>query len=352
MGYAKYFEDNQEIMFSRTAHKRNFNVSHVPVQHFVCPYCNLVEYSQEKLFEHIKNEHNITHPVIVVNGKVINEQEHSVAQIEGLSIFTYGFSDKILLDDETYLYTKAESIDLTREAKELLESNGSFEISVGEKKLKIKKYSVKEVRNDKITPIIRDWESSIVDGIMISMKLPADLNEIEREYLKGLYNYFLACISDGEDKKHRYYEAYTILQEFNPINSLGVCALKVIAFKFNWINSLMHLCEMAQDEFNAVCSFYTEGYKEKLEAIIIDYQNSLYIEDSIIENIDAISNFMFGNLGDVESYLSKIDLEEITDKNLKDRLFVLLREMSLANNNTRKARQYNDKILSPELIRK
>ena len=114
----------------------------------------------------------------------------------------------------------------------------------------------------------------------------------------------------------------------------------------------MHLCEMAQDEFNAVCSFYTEGYKEKLEAIIIDYQNSLYIEDSIRENIDAISNFMFGNLGDVESYLSKIDLEEITDKNLKDRLFVLLREMSLANNNTRKARQYNDKILSPELIRK
>ncbi len=352
MGYAKYFEDNQEIMLSRTEHKRNFNVSHVPVQHFVCPYCNLVEYSQEKLFEHIKNEHNITHPVIVVNGKVVNEAECSVAQIESLNIFTYGFADIIFLDDGVYSPTASESIDLTVKAKKLLDINGSFEISVGEKNLCIKKYSVKEVRDERITPIIREWEKAIVEGIMITMNLPSDLNEIEKEYLKGFYNYFLACISDGDDKKQRYYEAYTILQEFNPINSLGICVLKVIAFKFNWINSLLHLCEMAHDEFNAVCSFYMDGYKGKLDAIIIDYQNSLYIEDSIREHVDAISNFMFGNYVDVESYLSEINLEEVVDRNFKDRLLVLLRETSYASNNFRRARQYNDRILSPELIRK
>lgn len=351
MGYAKYFEDNQEIMISRIEYKKEFYVPHVKINHFVCPYCNMVEYSREKIFAHIKNEHNITHPVIVINGKVINESEYSVAKIDELNIFTYGFSDTIFINDQMYCNSNTESVDLTLETKDLLEKLGNFEIVVGEKKLRVKKYSVKEVRNEKITPIIREWEEMITEGIMISMNLPADLNQNEYEYLKGLYNYFLACISEGEDKKQRYYEAYTILQEFNPINSLGVCALKVIAFKFNWINSLINLCKLASDEFNAVCSFYTDEYNGKLDAIIIERQNFLYIEDSIRENIDAISNFMFGNIKKTEAYLSSLNVDEIFDKNLKDRVLVLLREVALVNNDIQKSRYYNERVLSPELKR-
>lgn len=348
MGFAKYYEDNNEIMLGRMERTQYRQVSSAPVHHYICPYCNLIEYSRDKLFEHIKKEHNITHPVIVVNGKVINREDCSIASIENLSIFTYGFADELLLDGKRYYCSESDSIDLTYEAKHLFELNGSFQISVGEKNLLVKKYSIREVRTELINPIIRDWERSVSEGIMISLNLPNELNEIEREYLKGFYNYFIACISEGVNKKDRYYEAYTILKEFNPISSLGICVLKVIAFKFNWLDSLRYLCSLTSDEFNAVCDFY-DGVEDPLNAIIIDYQNSLYIEDDIRECVDAINNYMFGNLNEVECYISKQHLEEITDKNQKDRVLVLLSRLAQENNNIRKARHYNGQILSPEL---
>ena len=126
MGFAKYYEDNKEIMIGRMERTQPKHIPSTPVRHYVCPYCNLIEYSRDKLFEHIKKEHNITHPVIVVNGKVINQEEYSVASIENLSIFTYGFADELLLNGKRFCCSDSGNIDITREAKDLLESNNSL----------------------------------------------------------------------------------------------------------------------------------------------------------------------------------------------------------------------------------
>ena len=157
MGYAKYFEDNQDIVIARTEHIHAVSIAPVPVPHYVCPYCNQVEYSQLKLFNHIKAEHNITHPVIIINGKVVNEPEYNVARIDELRVFTYGFADKISLSQKQFLQSETASVDLTMEAQEALDAETSVELRVGERSLFIKKFSVKELRNEKINPIIREW---------------------------------------------------------------------------------------------------------------------------------------------------------------------------------------------------
>ena len=65
--------------------------------------------------------------------------------------------------------------------------------------------------------------------------------------------------------------------------------------------------------------------------------------------MDAINNYMFGYLSEVENYIGNHHIDYIADENLKDRVLVLLCRMALTSNNEGKARYYNDKILTPDL---
>lgn len=156
MGYAKYYEDDNEIMLGRMKHSQDYHKTNSHIQHYECPYCNLIKYSKNNLFEHIKKEHNIAHPVIVVNGKVINQEEYIVAAIENLNVFTYGFADELFLNDEKYYCSETDDIDLTHQAKNIFDLKNEVVINIGEKRLIIKKYSISEIRAEWINPIIND----------------------------------------------------------------------------------------------------------------------------------------------------------------------------------------------------
>lgn len=183
---------------------------------------------------------------------------------------------------------------------------------------------------------------------MIEFNLQQNFNDVERKYLEGFYNYFLACISTKEDKTKRYYEAYNIFQGFYTIDALGICVLKVIAFKFNWINSLRNFCDLVSDEFNSICDFYYERY-ESIDTVINNCNKHLFIEDDIREFIDVINDYMSGNLSAAEKYVEKYQPETVSDINQKDRILVLLNRLAQSKNDIKKAQYYETQILSPDL---
>ena len=349
MGYAKYHEDDQEIVLRRIESKHPPVSIQYEAPSVECPYCKAVFPDRKDLSRHIKTKHNVTHPVIIINGKVANDDRFSCARIEEVSIFTYGFADKVSLNGKSFPCNDSEKMNLSREASELLESDNVLTICAGSRRVCVNKYTSKDIRKEKTIPIIRLWEEQTANGAVISFDLPQGINDSETEFLKGFFNYFVACVSEGENKQDRYYEAYTILRGINPINSLGLCALKVIAFMFNWIETLRNLCNRNYDDFSQVCDFYDGKNTEPLKAIVIENQNAFFVEDNVRECLDAIVSFMFGEYSAVEKYLSKNDIDSVSDPNLKDRLLVISRELALHSNENGKAVSYDKLVLSDQL---
>lgn len=353
MGYTKYREDIKERFYEDTQALYDARQKpYTPPPKYVCPYCNCVKYLKEELFSHIKENHNIKHPVVIINDKVINTEECYVHKIEKVQIYIYGFSDTISIDGVKVNINSDESVDITSQAKETFDNNENITISVGTFAIKVMKFTMKAVRNDIINPIIKRWENSVEEGRMISFKIPSELNSVEEEYLKGFYNYFLACLSSGTEKTERYYDADSILSSFYSINTRAVCVLKVIAFKFNWVKKLEKLCEITNDEFNQIVKFYNNEELDEIKAIIIEEDDSLFIEDDLRDYMDAVENYLFGEFEIAEEYFKKISIIDIEDKNFKDRILLLAAKTYAKQNRTREANRLYSNILCEEFKKK
>lgn len=349
MGYTKYREDIKERYYEDTkALYEARQKPYTPPPGYVCPYCNCVKYLKEDLFSHIKENHNIKHPVVIINDKVINTEETYIHKIEKVQIFIYGFSDEIVIDGIKINIDSDESVDITSQAKEPFDNNGKVTISVGPIVVNVMRFSIKAVRNDIVNPIIKNWENSVEEGRMISFKLPSKLNSVEEEYLKGFFNYFLACLSSGTEKTERYYEADSILSSFYSINTRAVCVLKVIAFKFNWVEKLEKLCKITNDEFNSIVKFYNNEDVDEIKAIIIEEDDSLFIEDDLRTYMDAVEDYLFGDFEKAEDYFKSFSIIDIKDKNFKDRISLLAAKTYAKQNRIKESNRMYSNILCEE----
>lgn len=344
MGYTKLREDVMEVFLDNTQSLVGISQkSKHTISKYVCPYCHCVHHKKENLFSHIKEQHNIMHPVVIVNDKVIDSTDFYINKIETAQVYTYGFSDPVVVNEVLISVDNETGIDITQKATELFEKNGRFSITVGDRTINVMKFSVSAIRNDLVNPTIREWEHSIEEKKMISFKTPSELNTVETEYLKGFYNYFIACLASGAEKATRYYDAYNILSSFNPNNALAVCVLKVISFKFNWTKRLGELCKKTSDEFNQIMKFYNNSEIDEPKST--NYNDSLFIEDELREYIDAVEKYLLGELEEVNKYIKKYTITDIEDKNFKDRILLLSAKLCIKENRLKEAYCFESEIL-------
>ena len=71
MGYAKYHEDDYHILCERLYSNSisDINISRQQKPLHKCPYCDELFELTDGLFSHIRHRHNITEPLLFVNGR-------------------------------------------------------------------------------------------------------------------------------------------------------------------------------------------------------------------------------------------------------------------------------------------
>lgn len=105
MGYMNYHLKDKEIIERRYFENTDLNksVQFVKIESFYCPYCNLIFHNKEILYEHIKNKHNITKAIVLLNNKVLNSNIVCyVDQIKQLSIQLYEDKLNVFLNNKVY----------------------------------------------------------------------------------------------------------------------------------------------------------------------------------------------------------------------------------------------------------
>lgn len=264
MGYAKYHEDDYHIYCDRVFTNGLILQDKIKqrIVHHRCPYCDILFDDKEWMFSHIRNDHNITEPLLFINGIVVKEKDTVyVSDIHSAYIQMYGFNRVISVNDEIVSFDdENDSIDITDLTRNSINEKNYCIIRLGDLSAKVERYSLYAINQDSLNHYIFEWENIIKSGAVFKplRYYLTDLNEAEYFYLNGIYNYFVACQAQNNDKVERYYEANSILKKFIPSNSLGLCIQKIIAFKFNWVKTLNELCQNygTVDDFSSICCFF------------------------------------------------------------------------------------------------
>lgn len=348
MGYAKYHEDDYHIYCERIYYNAiaDRDRHRQIIMHHGCPYCNVLFDERDDMFSHIRQVHNITEPLLFVNGIVVkNNDTVYISDVRSAYVQMYGFDKQISIDDKNIIKTSEDDdIDLTDITEKSIATNHFCIIKVGDSCSRIEKYSLYSVDQRVLNDYVKEWENNIQIGASFKPFRAMDVNDAEQLYLEGIYNYFIACQAQSYDKRDRYYETYSILKKFVPINSLGLCIQKIIAFKFNWIDKLEELCSRykTNDEFGSICSFF----KNETHVNTLSNQNDSYkifMEDELQEIYDAIIAFIHKKYEIVNEYLDSHDVLIISDLNLKDKIIFLKVHMLLMTGNKEEAKfWYNE----------
>lgn len=321
MGYMNYYLKDIDII-----ERRNYqSTSSAPYfikekkNEFICPYCQLMFYDIESLYDHVKKEHYISECTLIVNSKVLsNDTVNYLIDIDSFYIVLYKKTMKI------YINNKLCNIDDDIEGlvRKKFAENGEVKIQIGKLVYTLKRYSVELIDMKKIAKYIDKWNDAVVNSKTLVNIYDDSLNEFEKRYLDGMYNYFIATTTKNGEKGNRYMDAYGILNQFNPINAQGLMILKIVSFRLNWIDMLSSLSLDDADSFNIISSLYNGNKNYELPKKMVK-ENQIYIEDEILLNIKAIEDFAMNRKKDVDRYLNEIVVEDIDDINLRDRVLLL-----------------------------
>lgn len=258
MGYAKYFEDNERIATERK-YEREIVIASAPNKiYYDCYYCNKSFESFEDRNNHIKSSHNVVGPLLFVNGRIASD-EYYVDTIVSAKIALCGFNDFAISVDNQKIVNDNTDINLI---SHLNKNNDTHVIKIEQKYFNIYKYNSINISSNEVDEIINGWESQTANLQPLNPSqgsFPSILNEAEKRYLNGFFEYYTACkTTDPTNKKHRYETAFAILSSFNKLTPKARVLLKVIAFRFNWIETLEHLSKatQAQGVFDVVINFY------------------------------------------------------------------------------------------------
>jgi hypothetical protein len=329
MGFAKYKEDNERIITERLYDDDQTNMPNEHIKlNIRCYYCNkLFECSNERN-KHIKLEHNFDSALLIVNGKISSSEYYTENIISGKIILSKINNDKILINNEE-IRKNDEEIDIIGYLNNNINENV---ICIGEKKYILKKYTIESISNFEIEKIIDGWEKqiSIENNRQLSNTIPKNINDIETKYLNGFYDYYSACRNSIsiENKKNRYESALAILSNFNKPTPKSIVVLKVIAFKFNWIEKFEQISrETSTSTFNYIVDFYNgNSTKENLNKNEYNGEKKIYVEDEILEIMNIIHAFQNEEWKKVDNYINYWNDEKINsivDVNKRDRILYL-----------------------------
>lgn len=348
MGWAKYHEDIGDAITDAKYLSRVFKyeIESVDPPCYNCMYCNLSFNSKNDLYEHIRNEHSIVSAMLIVNGRVVHSECY-VKDLKTLIAVRYDLNDSIFINHKKIeVDSDMNEIDIINNVHDSLLRDKSISIIIGSREFIIRLVSREHINVNKISSVVRQWNLETAKGIYIRKDF-SEYNEIEKLCLSGLYNYFIACISTGENKCSRYNDAYAILSEVVDILPIAKVLLKIIAFKYNWIEKLRSLCN-GHDSFSVVYEFMTNQ-----KSILQKSQQEeceIYIEDNLEEILMSMIRFQNQEYKSVESFVSKYPIssvKDIDDQNDKDKICLLCARMAARKLNKHDARRYYDEIITP-----
>lgn len=348
MGWAKYHEDIMDAITDTSFYNRvgNYKTKSIDPPVFNCSYCGISFYKKTDLYEHIKRKHNVVTSILVVNGKVVHNESY-IKELKSIILVRYDLSDEIFINDE-----KLEKIgllnelDITNLVGLTFIRDKKVYIRVGKKSFVVNLISQESIDVKKINATISKWSDDASQGKHVKMANDYS-NQMEKICLEGLYNYFIACVSAGKDKEARYEDAYAILSEVADILPPAMVLLKVIAFRFNWVEKL-RLLSFDRDIFAGIYDFMSN--KETSFNDIYDGAYEIFIEDELEDIIGIMYAYQEGKFEEVESFLKKYtfsNLSEINDINHRDKIYLLLARMALKNGKKYDARRYYYEIQSP-----
>lgn len=355
MGLAKYYEDNLKLYDDRMYINglQDSNRYAKLICELRCPYCRNLFVDRASMFSHIRSVHSINSPVLLINGMIINNTDVTyVSSIKSARIRMYGYNSDVCISDSNLDYDfDNDELDITDEVIPRFENGGLCEIRIDSHIYTIERYSLYSIHDDLLNDYIEEWESNLKNGSPFKPFSPRikNMNSAESLYLRGVFNYYVACQAQGADKVNRYYEANSILKQFVPTNSLGLCIQKIIAFKFNWINTLVSLCDCygTDDEFRIACSFLQDNDSKH----ILDRpqkRSAIYMEDDLADSLNAMLAFVNGEYNLVNQYLQSFETKTISDANLNDKISKIRSKMCALRGNTEEALFYNNEIKTDE----
>lgn len=348
MGWAKYHEDIIDALTDSGFYDRvsNYVTKSIEPPIFNCSYCNLSFYSKNNLYEHIKQKHNVVSSILVVNGKIVHNECY-IKDLKSLIVVRYDLDNPIRVDQEIFCEdNELNEIDITDEAYQRLSVKKTITISIGEKEFKIYLISQENVNIDKINKVVSQWSIETSKGLHIKKEL-SSFNEIERRCLDGLYNYFIACVTTGKYKDLRYNDAYAILSEMVGILPVASILLKIIAFRFNWVEKLRVLC-VEKDYFSNIYDFMINHKSSTL--YLENGQHQIFIEDDLEQVIEIILAYQEEKYNDVETFVNRYSIRSIAgveDLNQRDKICLLCARMAIKKSSKHEARRYYDEIQSP-----
>lgn len=353
MSYVKYNEDDIKINDNRVFMTRHIEEKRkeVPLL-FACPYCDQVFESKSDLFRHVKHDHNIFTPIILINGTIPqNEDEIYVSEVNSVVVKSYEVGLQVIIDNEIQSSDGNEVFELTSIVKEHLDK-GFCVLYVSQKRIVIRTLSVDAIENPRVFETIKSWQQLTIENKTIANDYPSDINEAEKIYLDAFFNYFVACRSEGSAKTERYYDAYALLSIFSNLNSMALCVLKVIAFRLNWFAKLK-LLSVEDDDFKIITKFMHCKFNDSIKKQNLTGQ--LYIEDELQSVIECIVKYYCQDYEYVDNYLNRFsNAEDITDINFKDKIFLLKgrrsKDKGISRDATYYYRQIKDEFLNRDRL--
>ena len=355
MGLAKYFEDDCRIYSDRLYSIGLLDLSKYRkmIAEFKCPYCNGLFSEKDNMFSHIRKAHNINEPHLFINGFLVKGQDTIyVPEVRSASIQMYGFDKAVAVGANVILTDSEDNIDITGVVNETLIKKRFCEVLIGNNSYRIERYSLYSVDQNRLNEYVSEWETNLRNGHVFKPFYidSQEVNGAEAFYLKGIFNYFVACQANENDKIQRYYEANSILKQFMPTNSLGLCIQKIIAFKLNWVKTLDNLCEVygTKDDFYSASSFLKNDVSAP-KPNGNQAMNSIFMEDELLEVLNAILAYNRCDYDSVNKYLSSHDYNTITDINLKDKVLLLKYHMLILDGKSEESKYTLEEIHSDEL---
>jgi hypothetical protein len=334
MGYVKYREDDndaiEERVYNHSTKSKDINRRKI----IQCYFCNFECDSIDRLNEHIRSTHNILSPIVVLNGRVIHYRVYTKSIIDARIVF-FGYTNvNVKINGLNITGNESDSTDIT----ERLVHNSINTVSIGNDNITIYHLPELIIRNGHVDKKINEWEVAIANNRTITNDISNQLNEAEKYYLDGFFNYYMACTSEREKAK-RYEDAYSMLMSFDNKTSASMCVLRIMAFRLNWVEKLKQLSK-GDSVFESACNFFCDKPETDISSRESDVENSLYIETPIEESLNAIVEYQRANFVAVHQYIDKFTddtLLGLQDVNLRDRILLLKARMARGQGKDSKA---------------
>lgn len=360
MSYVKYREDDIYIVDNRQYLKYGSELKRAThaVPHFYdCKYCGKMFTDKKVLFNHIKEVHNIVQPLVLINGKVVSD--NSIVQyVETAYINLYGLDSSVSINgkDITVSDDGAE-IDITDQLNDILRKHKYCIISFRDSSITIEMNCLSLESKELLTRAIDDWNSASESGQRLStgwLELDS-LTDGDLRFLKGMYNYYLACRAEKEgNKTRRYDDAWHLLSTFHDISGVGKCVLEVISYRRNWINRLNQWTANENNDFKIAADYYNWRASDVTKKC--DSLKQLYVEDETKISLILVKLFQQQEYDRVVEALRTFpDTDNLTNRNMRDQLNLLNARIALHNGNKKRANIFYEKINEPifrELYRK